>query len=267
MTSTTKQNTNRHVLLLSAALLASFSPAQTAPVTWVGGDGQSWDNGSQAHLADRRDKEALADVQQALRRRPEQFAEFHQVKGKALEKLERYAEAAASYEMAIALIRQRKAFDHQQVAEAVHNDYADMLHRWKWRDKKDYRRAAQVLAQGIEALTPGQSPTLKLLHQKLGITLLDLGEVERAAAELRKAVALDQTFTAAHVGLALALARLGDSEGALSSAEKAVELDPESSAAWCVKGKIFERRQERNASRTAFDKAGALGSTCDFEWN
>jgi tetratricopeptide (TPR) repeat protein len=59
-----------------------------------------------------------------------------------------------------------------------------------------------------------------------GCALLEAGEIERALADLREAVAMDPERATAHCSLAEALARAGDHPAALESLKRAAELDP-----------------------------------------
>jgi tetratricopeptide (TPR) repeat protein len=59
-----------------------------------------------------------------------------------------------------------------------------------------------------------------------GCALLEVGEIDRALADLREAVAIEPESATAHCSLAEALARKGDLAAALGSLERAVALDP-----------------------------------------
>jgi len=62
---------------------------------------------------------------------------------------------------------------------------------------------------------------------KEGFTLFVKGDVERAIARYRDALAADEGLAIAWNGLSMALAKQGDLEAAVSAAEKLIELEPD----------------------------------------
>jgi len=71
-----------------------------------------------------------------------------------------------------------------------------------------------------------ESSTAKSIYKE-GFTLFVKGDVERAIARYRDAIAADEGLAIAWNGLSMALAKQGDLEAAVSAAEKLIELEPD----------------------------------------
>ena len=65
------------------------------------------------------------------------------------------------------------------------------------------------------------------LRYTAGIARLMLDRPEQALEPLRRAVAIDPEYAAAHNALGIALARTGDRAGAIEHFQRAVEIEPD----------------------------------------
>jgi tetratricopeptide (TPR) repeat protein len=110
-----------------------------------------------------------------------------------------------------------------QAALAIHPDHAALLTAQGdlYLRNKLYEKALPAYAR-LYASNPRDRATL--LHY--GFCLEHSGDVQRAAALYREALAVDPDFLEAHVDLAGVLWRLGDFDGALAHANKAVAIAP-----------------------------------------
>jgi tetratricopeptide (TPR) repeat protein len=93
-------------------------------------------------------------------------------------------------------------------------------------------------------------------HYYSGLDLFAQGKYEQAAAEYRKAVAADATFTDALHALSKALQELNDLDGAIEVSQKIGEIDPDDvlahtslSILYQRKGMIAEAEAESNRAR------------------
>jgi len=65
------------------------------------------------------------------------------------------------------------------------------------------------------------------MHNDLGIVRDEQGDLQKAKAELERAIALDPKYALAHNNLGMVLAKLGDQEQARFHHERATSIDPQ----------------------------------------
>jgi tetratricopeptide (TPR) repeat protein len=86
-----------------------------------------------------------------------------------------------------------------------------------------FREAADSFRQALRI-----DPTLAIAHFRLGVVLLDLGELDDAETHLAEAVRLDPDDPKAHCSLAAALAQRGKLAQAVVQYRRALDEDPDS---------------------------------------
>ena len=89
-----------------------------------------------------------------------------------------------------------------------------------------YSEQSDFLAAEAELRKALASKPSAELHFELGLTEGQLGNLERAAAEFRRALQLNPRFAPAHTLLGVTLRRQGDHAGALAQFRQSVEIDP-----------------------------------------
>lgn len=95
-------------------------------------------------------------------------------------------------------------------------------------------------------------------HYLLGLSLLDLDEVDAAGTEFARAVELDPEWADAHTGLGWSRFRSCSFEDASDAVAKALELDSEIADAHQLRGLLAERRGDEAEARAAFAEAQRL---------
>jgi tetratricopeptide (TPR) repeat protein len=210
---------------------------------------------ARANLEANRPKAALVYAEQLKAEHGGSFAEIYQIKAKALEVLGRNNESTANYERAIRLLNSGSAFDVTDVAGSIYEEYATKLRG------KDVKKAEAVLREGIKA-NNGNKPLLGRLQNDVAIALADQGRDADAEVELLKALEFDKDSARVYANLAFVRERLHHDNDALDAARRAIELDPKEGVAWCSKGKVLKRRNQREEAQAAVKKAVELGWEC-----
>lgn len=120
-----------------------------------------------------------------------------------------------------------------------------------------HRRGDHSAAEAhiLAALAQRDEP---LWRANLGIVLLDAGESERAAAQLRQSLAGDPGQADAHSNLSAALLDLGALQPALESAATALSLEPSMPEAYNNFGAALQLQGRLEDSRAAFHAARDL---------
>jgi tetratricopeptide (TPR) repeat protein len=202
--------------------------------------------------------------------------------GLSLAALERFEEALASFDRAIALeSRHAPAWSHK----------GNVLHR--------LGRSEEALVCYTEAL--GRNPQYGPAWREKGVCLTRLGRPEEALPCFDQALALEPDSPAAWNGKALwlknarhlrealgclqeavvldpgreatwinraeCLEGLGDFEGALVASDKALELQPMSGVAWRSKGTALLGLGKAEAALPCFEKATELAPTSAAAWS
>src|SRR6267154_2475650 len=151
-------------------------------------------------------KQAVEEFEAALRLKPK-WADAH------------YGLGATWYDLgdqAAALKELRTAIDLDPANAGAHGLLARI-----------YLQQSNPLAAAGELRRALQSKPSAELHLELGLAEGQLGNLESAADEFRRALRLNHRFAAAHSLLGVTLRRQGDHAGALAEFRKAVEIDPE----------------------------------------
>jgi len=95
-------------------------------------------------------------------------------------------------------------------------------------------------------------------HFKPGLTAKDTGNMQEAAQEFEKAVAVDPKEVSGYINLAFVYGKLGQKERALGITQKAVQVDSTSVYAWSNLGAAYRDVQQYDLAAQAFEKAVAL---------
>jgi tetratricopeptide (TPR) repeat protein len=129
---------------------------------------------------------------------------------------------------------------HQARAEVL-------LAQGRHRDALDELRAALALA-----------PEAAMLHVELANCLVELGDLDQAAAAIGRALALDPTDAFAHCIHHRVLDDRGDTAGAEAAIRQAILLDPESAQYHSALSWLLLQREEWEPALAAADAALAL---------
>lgn len=111
---------------------------------------------------------------------------------------------------------------------------------------RDFRKAAE--------LDPAATRPL----EELGDVLYELQRYDRASAEYRRVVQLDDRSAGVTYKLALAHYMAGDIPAALTTIDLALRLDPQMADAYYLRGLCFRDQQKRGEAIRAFERAVAL---------
>lgn len=114
----------------------------------------------------------------------------------------------------------------------------------------------KAVSRSLEALN--EDDDQPEFHYLLGISLLDLGEVDAATPEFEKATALDDEWPDPQAGLAWAYFRACRFADSAKAADRALLLDPEIAETHQLRGILAERRGEEAESLLAFAEARRL---------
>ncbi len=116
--------------------------------------------------------------------------------------------------------------------------------------------AEPAVARALRALTEdGDEPEFRYL---LGISLVDLGELEGAIPEFERAAELSDDWADPYAGLAWSLFRLCRFEAAAAPIATAIEFDPEMADAYQLHGLLSERAGNDDVALVAFAEARRL---------
>ena len=172
------------------------------------------------HMAEGRQKDALARFDQALRLAP-RYAPALAGKGEALLASGQRDAALASFEAALAadasLVELRRRIDVLRFGRV-----RDIVAAASKAAKAGRLDEARRLYETAVAASPDSA----FLYRDLGVIELRDGAADAAVGHLQQAIALDASDVAAHVALADALEARGDAAGALAALERAVALEP-----------------------------------------
>jgi len=147
--------------------------------------------------------------------------------GRELYNQQHYAEAAAQFEKALPLAKDRNV-------PIIMSQLADTWGRAAGvetdpdKRKQDYASALDYYTK-VLALAPNDPS----LHNNLGHLYGDMGKADEAMAEFKKAADLDPNHASSYYyNLGAILVNKGDMDNAAVALKKATDLDPNSSMAW-----------------------------------
>ncbi len=207
--------------------------------------------------------EVLSTYPARLRVRGVEQAPQDLVKRRALEQTEE-----REYRFAVELfrrwVRQRRPLRYvkdeldrvEPTAEKLHSVAQDYLRRQDWETATGHLRSA------LDA-----NPRHFRARLDLGCTLLELGQIDQAVAELEQAYELDRDETRfalarALVAQAWALQRSDDQDRALAASERALQISPNErdaqeirTAIWLGRGDAALERQDLEAALAAYREA------------
>ena len=204
--------------------------------------------------------EAVAACDRAIALQPDYANAFYQ-RGRALAKLARFEDAAASYERAIVLNpRDPTGYYMLGVAYAALNRRDDAF--------DVYDKAIALNPDFLEALV------------NRGSILLDTGRNREALSDFERALAVNDGFAQAHANRGVALSNLGFFEEADASFAAAIALDPECATAYYNRSTIYMHlkhyeealQAKRQAAHINPDLPGLQGSILNSalqlcDWN
>ena len=105
-----------------------------------------------------------------------------------------------------------------------------------------------AVAVAIRPQSPGA-------HHNLGMTLLELGKLNEAATEFRKAIFLKPGYVAAQYNLAIALQKLGKSDEALAAFRETVHFKSDEAMFYAALGQFLNEMGAVDEAITALKKA------------
>ncbi len=203
-------------------------------------------------------------------------------KGLSLAALERFEEAASSFDRAIALeSRHAAAWSHKgNVLQRLGRSeealvcYTEALgrnprHAPAWRDKgvclSHLGRPEEALPCFDQALA--LEPDSPAAWNGKALWLKNARRHREALGCLQEAVALDPGRALTWNSRAECLEGLGDFEGALAARERALELEPLSGVAWQGKGTALAGLGKAEAALACFEKATELAPNSASAWS
>jgi tetratricopeptide (TPR) repeat protein len=131
-------------------------------------------------------------------------------------------------------------------------------------DLGDHARVATLLADFLK-----DHPENAAAHFQLAFAYGELKRPDESAAEYRRATEIDPTFSAAHMNLGLTLLEHGDNEGAAAAFLRAAELMPGQAKPRYLAGKALERAEKLPEAIKQYELASAADSKSFdifFQW-
>jgi len=164
-------------------------------------------------------QEAIEQFDEALARNPG-YVEAHINRALTLNNVGRLEEGREAFERAARFERLARGEFSTAVASRLANAHAGV---------GDLYAAAGAVAQAAEQYRRALAlrPHYQDIRNKLGQCLLEQGDLEAAAAELREALASNDRFLLARLNLGLTYARMGRQAEALEEWRRCEQLDPE----------------------------------------
>jgi protein O-GlcNAc transferase len=182
--------------------------------------------------------EALERIEKALAGNKHNPA-FHNSLGNALQRLGRFAEAAAAY---------RRALRLDPGSAGTCCNLAVALHALGQLDE-----AATAYAKAL-TLNPGAAP----VHNQLGTLLQQQGKLEASVASYREALRLKPSFADAYYNLGTALQAQDKLEEAADAYGRVLALKPDCAEAHSNLGSIFSSQGRMEEAAASFARALAL---------
>ena len=100
-----------------------------------------------------------------------------------------------------------------------------------------------------------QAPNDAEAKNDLGMALINLGEMEPAAAQFRAAIETDPSLAKPHYNLGIYHARTSDLDLAEELIAEAVRLSPEYPRAWAALGRIYSMKGNTTAALPTLERA------------
>jgi len=128
------------------------------------------------------------------------------------------------------------------------------------------RRAQGKTNQPVSGVNPALSDPIAL--HEAGVQAFVAGDLEGAAALIRRAIALNNTLPSFHYNLGIVLKAGGQLEDAAASYERAIALKPDHADAHNNLGNVFKALGRRQEARASFERALRLDpGNADAEYN
>ena len=185
----------------TTATPSSFIRQRWKKIRIVGWPTTTW---AESWLRSGRQQEALDQLNQALRLRPE-YPEAHNNLGSLLSETGHLPDAVEHYRQAIRL----------------KSDYADAYNNLG-NALTDLGRTREAIEQFQQALR--FKPNYAEAHNNLGVVLVQTGKLPEALEHIKQAVQIKPDYINAHTNLALVYSMLHQSSQAMAAAQKALEL-------------------------------------------
>ncbi|MBE9066530.1 tetratricopeptide repeat protein [Leptolyngbya cf. ectocarpi LEGE 11479] len=194
-----------------------------------------------AYQAQERYDEAIASYQKAIALDPDYATAYNNL-GTTYSELKQYDDAIASYQKAIALDP-----DYAKAYSNLGTTYSDL---------KQYDDAIASYQKAI-TLDPDDATA----YNNLGNTYSDLKQYDDAIASYQKAIALDPDYATAYNNLGNTYDDLKQYDEAIASYQKAIEIDPEYDYAHDRLGWVYLLYDQLDKAQQSFEKAVSLDET------
>ncbi len=192
--------------------------------------------------------DSIADFDRAIGINPS-FAEALAGRGFALVLKGRATEAEADFDRALALNSANGvAFAGRGLALLASNQAARAMVAFD-----------QALANGVE------TSFVPLVHFLRGRALVSLGELDKASAEIDRALALNPKFAEAFVTRGIIFTMKHDNARALEALDRAIALNPQSIESFYARGRLYQDQGKAELATDDFRKATELRAKTVFD--
>jgi len=223
----------------------------------------------------------LADLSEEPAQTDEEKAKLYQEMGIILYSLERYEEAIASYDKAVAinpnddwawvfrgimlggLERYEEAIASYDKAIAINPNHDEA---WNNRGNAlgELGRYEEAIASYDKAIAV--NPNFDLAWHNRGNALGELGRYEEAIASHDNAIAINPNHDEAWYERGYSLNELGRYEEAIASYDKAIAINPNHDWAWCQRGDSLRQLGRNEEAIANYDKAVVINPNNDWAW-
>lgn len=177
-------------------------------------------------------------LQESLKREPRQPL-AHRDLGNALQQMQRFAEALASYDKSLALKPdQSDLYNNRGIALTSLGRFDEAL--------ESYGRAITLKSDYAQA------------YNNRGTVLSARGRATEALADFSQAIALDPNYVKAITNRASMLAALGRNDEALKDCDRAIALNPKNADPHHQRGNVLVGQARADEALESFDRALAL---------
>jgi len=163
------------------------------------------------------------------------------------------APAANEIDRIFALFNARRLEEAESQARLLVGRYPNSGIAWDMLGaslRKQGKDALAVLQKAAELL-----PEEPVVHYNLGNALQDLGELDKAAVNYRRALGIKADFAEAHYNLGNVLRDLGQFDDAVASYRRALELKPDYATACNNLGNVLKEQGQLDAAVASFRRA------------